>query len=633
MSVSGACLVGKILGMIYVQEDATPPRLQWQAIDQLRTIQVPLATLTNLQALKDLLPKMMLRVQYRLPGDPEEKDLRLSFNNRPTMNNIKEALQTIVARLKTIIRGASATPAPSEESRGPREDSSRVLATPQPATPQNLMNFADPATLTDASLLRNHQLQQKLLLEDKGLRNVFTQSVINFKLSPAVFWSTRLNQLRTYALTISQHRGPYNVLSTIKPVATSDNQVNVNVTRDTINEIFETYPVIRKAFSELVPASIQEGEFWLRFFNSKLFRRLRGDKINTSNTRGDVILDKYIYMDLNFIERGVPEEEKHINKLIDLQGNAEDKSEKLGNQPDITMRYSEEALNEILANSKEKTDNGGQENEMIILMKNMNKLSSKMIELNAGPEYEGYTRPQSRDDASEFLRDLNLNDLDETEELKYIKLNLSSKHTLTVTTESTEKLRDENVLLAELAAFLRENVFSFSAEGINLKDTYDTKNADIERSASEVSALVKQNFRTARSLNRDAVVKQEIEILPEAVIQEIITFNITVMEFLSHFWRLFLGGNNPNQLKRIFASLKTSKQHLATLVAKVTALISQNPAVSSNERLKEKLVKDLESCVSPLENGLDRACNEYIRAVRELEAEEVNENGKRPLKP
>ena len=88
---------------------------------------------------------------------------------------------------------------------------------------------------------------------------------MQFKLSPQVFWSSRLNQLRTFALTISQHKGPYNVLSTIKPVATSDNQVNVNVTRDTINEIFTIYPIIKKAFDDLVPNKFNEGEFWSRF--------------------------------------------------------------------------------------------------------------------------------------------------------------------------------------------------------------------------------------------------------------------------------------------------------------------------------------------------------------------------------
>lgn len=55
------------------------------------------------------------------------------------------------------------------------------------------------------------------------------------------------------------------MLSTIKPVATSDNQVNVNVTRSTINEIFDIYPIIKKAFTDLVPQKLLEGEFWSRF--------------------------------------------------------------------------------------------------------------------------------------------------------------------------------------------------------------------------------------------------------------------------------------------------------------------------------------------------------------------------------
>ena len=322
------------LGMVYIREDLAPLMLEWKPIDEQeedRAISIPLNSLTTLQSTKETSPKMILKIVYKLTSGPpntnadgtdngggggEEKSFKLTFTNRPTMNTIKDSLQTIVARSRTRVEGTSTpTPAPAPASTfgsAPQADSTRdstSSSTPIPpttsgtSTSSSLLSLAASQSLSDANLLKNFELQQKLLLEDRQLRDVFTKSVMQFKLSPQVFWSSRLNQLRTFALTISQHKGPYNVLSTIKPVATSDNQVNVNVTRDTINEIFTIYPIIKKAFDDLVPNKFNEGEFWSRFFNSKLFRRLRGDKISISNSRGDVVLDKYLYIDQNYQEK------------------------------------------------------------------------------------------------------------------------------------------------------------------------------------------------------------------------------------------------------------------------------------------------------------------------------------------
>lgn len=128
-----------------------------------------------------------------------------------------------------------------------------------------------------------------------------------------------------------------------------------------------------------MPNKFSEGEFWSRFFNSKLFRRLRGDKISINNSRGDVILDKYLYIDQNYQEKAstAPQKEDNvdnkpanslkkgrksgfieppkfeemvvpepnISKFLDLLGNEQDNSQKLGNRPDITMRCDEAALN------------------------------------------------------------------------------------------------------------------------------------------------------------------------------------------------------------------------------------------------------------------------------------------------
>lgn len=658
--VSGACLISKITGMLYIKEEETPAVLEWNAMDQLKSLKIPLNCLRRLQAPKESSPKMMLRILYQKAGDAEEKDVKLSFTNRPTMNNIKESLQTIIARLKTIIKDSPTPQSEPANGGGATPTSSSAVNSPTPSAPVNLLDFSNPDSLSDSSLLKNHQLQQKLLLEDRNLRNIFTQSVINFKLLPNVFWSTRLNQLRTYALTISQHRGPYNVLSTIKPVATSDNQVNVNVTRDKINEIFDTYPIVKRAFNELVPTKLSEGEFWSRFFNSKLFRRLRGEKINTINTRGDVVIDKFLYIDVDFVDReeeakkavineAESQEDKpiqsaqnhpHVSKIIDLLGNEEDNSQRLGNKPDVTMRFYDQ--NKEYGNDTKSSKVSGQENEMIILMQNMNKLSTKIVNMNSilkesnDPKLNKKPRSDdlSAEEINEYETELNLHDLNESEELKYIKLQLNTNisYDKTIDDVSTSNGSTQAIGPNDLAKFFSDNQFTPEVKGTDLTQTYSSNPSEIDKAAIEVTNITKINFRTYRSANNYNSSSASNNVISDAVYQELITFNITIMEFLSHFWKIFLNGNNPVQLKKIFASLKNCKSSLNELVKNIEEIFNKHEIIGSNERLKEKLVKDLQSCVFPLQSGLDKAINEYVKAVRALtNNDEVNENGKRPL--
>ncbi|ABN68205.2 RNA polymerase II transcription factor B 73 kDa subunit [Scheffersomyces stipitis CBS 6054] len=615
---------------------------------------------------------MRLRLLYKNDGE-DEKSLLLNFSNRPTMNNIKDALQTIVARSRTVIKD---TPTPATTVSDGNETTPGAITPTSTPTPSSVgasssastngagsLSFNTPESLSDASLLRNFQLQQQYLKEDRNLRSIFTSSVIDNKLTPQLFWSTRLNQLRTYALTISQHRGPYNVLSTIKPVATSDNQVNVNVTRDTINEIFDTYPIIRRAFTELVPSKFSEGEFWSRFFNSKLFRRLRGDKINNSTNRGDVILDKYLYIDqtqkanedkesattsLDQTSKEPQSEQTStapslqnpqikVNKFLDLLGNEEDNSQKLGNRPDLTMRFEDDGIKKV---------NLGQENEMIVLMKNMNKLSSKMVEMSnaISTTQQSLTQPDEPDSLSqaeinEYQEELNLHDLNEVEESEFIRLSINSNLDAKSSLRRGSEAQMNHFTPDELSSFFSSNKFK---PLVNLSDTYDSKNADIEKSSNEVTSLIKHNFRTFKLTTKDShgVSYDDVKnLVDESLVQEIIRYNMTVVEFLSHFWKLFLNGNNPTQLKRLFASLKNCRNDLTALKERATKKFDEMELVKNNEKLREKIIRSLQSCLEPMEVSLDMACNEYVAAVRlaqkqqpqETESVEINDNGKRPL--
>jgi transcription initiation factor TFIIH subunit 1 len=141
--------------------------------------------------------------------------------------------------------------------------------------------------------------------------------------------------------------------------------------------------------------------------------------------------------------------------------------------------------------------------------------------------------------------------------------------------------------------------------------------------------LIKQNFRTFKLINKETD-SMGNNIVPNTLIQEIITYNITIVEFLSHFWKIFLHGNNPNQLKKIFTSLRNCQSGLTELENKATEQFKSMEIVRSNEKLQDKVLKELGYCLQPMKTCLDQACNEYVNAVKRAKPE-LNENGKRPL--
>ncbi|CAI5759098.1 unnamed protein product [Candida verbasci] len=448
------------------------------------------------------------------------------------MNKIKESLQSLLSSFKARID----SPTPKDNS-------------PTPAPGQT--------SLSDSNLLKNFELQQKLLMENKNLRDTFQKSVMQFKLSPQMFWSSRLNQLRTYALTLSQHKGPYNVLSTIKPIATAENTVNVQVTREVINQIFDIYPITKTAFQELVPSRLTEGEFWSRFFNSKLFRRLRGDKIDSS--RGDAILDKYLFMESDTKRRKIE------NKVLDLEGNEVDNSQKLGNKPDFTMK---ENVND--------------------LMRNLNKLSETLVHTTDNEQEE----PESLQE-----EELDLHDLEEVQDFNYIKLNIKVN-------DHVDNKKIENV--EELKQYLDSQLIS----NYDLTQTYQNKETDIENTNNEITYLLKTNYKNFKSINKDSQ-----NIIPNSIIQEIITYNITIVEFLSHFWQLFQSGSNSNQLKKIYVSLKNCLKSLQDLKEKDMRELNEIELVKNNEKLKDKIYKELINCIDPMESPLTKAIQVYEGAI------------------
>lgn len=580
--MSGFATFKKKAGLITIHEDRTPAVLVWKPADttvtgQSSAIEFVLSTISNLQATPATSPAMKLKIVTIPSEGAEPVQYLFSFNNRLVMDNVKESLTQIVARYKTakeVAKSGTTTPA-------------------APGEPMVTSTFSVDA-LDSKQLLKNHQLQQKLLIENKSLMSTFKEAVMNQGLDPSEFWATRVHLLRAFALTNSQKRGPYNVLSTIKPTATSDNQVNVSVTREKIHVIFEQYPVVRKAYDDNVPR-ISEGEFWSRFFSSKLFRKLRGEKIST-NVRGDYVLDKYINMDVDY-EKHEDENLNHkVNKVIDLEGNTEDDTTKLGNAPDHTMKPNAVP-------------------ETVSTLKSMNRLSQKMVN-SLEHQYSRSNTPEVSQKSKEEIEnervrdELIFNDLETPHVTEYAEIHVNNQYNEKeeINNKRSHLMKEEYV---ESIKRLKTGLDTkFDLQSVFSKD----RKPGIEKSAADIISSIrlnakqsKQSWQIYKSLEEQANHQVVDEIDPTFdlnLLEQLRLTHATSIEFLRHFWLHFNSGD-PSQV----ASLKNLQNSLIKSQGRIKSALDG----ITDQKTKQKSF----AYFKPLIESLTTAIRGYQRAVQE----------------
>lgn len=495
---TGAATFKKVHGMIRIDEDASPATLVWRSTDGDKSTTVLLNMVDKLQATPANSDKMMLRIVGKIdPNIKKRKDnegneipvkapvYMFTFNNRTVMDNIKETLQHIIARYKD---EEATEERHKNEPETEAQDNPAASVTPQPAhLPQDLINTTTLDTsLTKSKLLSNLKLQQSLLKESRELMTIFQDTVIKSGLPPHEFWSTRIPLLRAYALSTSQKTGPYNVLSTIKPVASSDNKVNVNVSREKIHTIFQNYPIVRKAFDDNVPKNFKEQEFWARFFSSKLFRKLRGERI-MNHDRGDMIIDRYLSLDQEYDRRDDELLQHPVRKIIDIEGNINDDPVKKGHRPDFTMRSGIDP-------------NGNSDGGMAIL-KGMNRLSEKMVE-SLENEYSRANLPQEDPDKEE-REEILFSDLDEDTPTDYAEIKLKRK----VLDAKNRQMHKENSAISwEEVKHEINSITSILDTSILDLTTLTHITADVTKTINQrIMKAVKVNAKQSKHMNGDTL--------------------------------------------------------------------------------------------------------------------------------
>ncbi|OOF98087.1 hypothetical protein ASPCADRAFT_205349 [Aspergillus carbonarius ITEM 5010] len=490
------------------------------------TITLPVAQITNLQQTPASNPKVMLKIFVLPPNAPANAPEQYVFsftagaNARPEADAIRDALSAAIQAAKT------AQNPPVKEGLSPAMAIANAVS-----SVGKVKNPWDD----DKRLQGDVELQQSLLKSNPVLQRMFMESLhtkpdtLSAGQFMTLFWSTRLHLLRAHAIERSQTRGSYNVLSTLKP-RVEDSVTKLNISKEQIQLIFNQHPLVKRVYDENVP-KLSEQQFWSRFFQSRLFKKLRGERISETDPT-DMVLDKYLKAD----ESGNLLRDAHVPNFLDLAGNEVNNSQRQGNRPDVDMRPSSV--------------------EKVPIIRTLNSLSEKIM-ANVAPA-DGEAHTSAGDDGT--YNELQLRDLRGDEEQNRILLNVKdqsrffSSQNKSAEDEQNKLFaqQDPNKILGNLRGELGRNLPEGGAAPLGkLVEPQEDEDEDEQKFINVVGS--RPNLKRASTQILEAIRDRRTQIegsstagtygLSPALYDRLTLTHATTTEFLHQFWQAFLSGN------------------------------------------------------------------------------------------
>jgi transcription initiation factor TFIIH subunit 1 len=504
------------------------------------TWHIAIPDIANFQQSPATSAKASVKFLVQHPGSSAQEDYIFRFTSPTSAKEEKDAvigaLSEIISALKKATAQASSRDAALQSS----------VSTPQ-AMATNIESIKEP--FSDSMYLNDIQLQKSLLSQDATLRHRFEESLSEMlKNNPRTslaqfqtqFWSSRVHLLRSHAVEKSQVQGPYNVLSQIRKTQNNEGVVMLNLSKEQIALIFKQHPLTRKIYNTLVPNRLSEGDFWAKFFSSKLFKKLKGEKITDLDPNVPE-LDKYLNEDES-LDQG---EQFHIDRIprfLDLDGNEQDHVETMGNAPDETMRPSR--------------------HDRVPILRALNSMSEKMMANVVASDTEELYNPAGLDESK--FEQLRLQDLRAQEEDNRVLLNVLSQKTFysqdTTVVDNQSLVSDPDAVMSQL----RSLVSADSGLSINMDEA---AKARASMATSSILKTIRQRSSTFASH------EQQGATLPTQYVQSATMTHNTTIEFLHYFWDVYLSGDDSraSELANLVETLDKSLKRMEAVAQEAEA--------------------------------------------------------------
>ncbi|KAH8670265.1 hypothetical protein BGZ60DRAFT_375437 [Tricladium varicosporioides] len=563
LSVQGAAAYKKKDGTLSITRDQKS--LQWQPNGNEKPVQVAIAHITNLQQTPESAAKVMLKVFEKSP-DAAESVTHLFHFNSPTnprleANAVKDALTNLISTMK-----AGDASVPKANSAAP---ASAAMAIASAVTSKSTSGSAK--WYDDNALKFDIELQQSLMKKDPALHRTYMEArrtkpdTISDSQFNSQFWSTRTNILRAHGVEVNQKRGAYNVLSAVKPRQV-DGELKMNISAEQVQLIFSQHPLVKKVYDQNVP-KLNEMEFWSRFFLSRLFKKLKGERIVETDST-DPTFDRYLNdnNDTKLSERLLG---LHIPHIIDLEGNEENQGgSKGGNRADFTMRPGSAAK--------------------VPIVRTLNSLSEKIM-AHVAPSDIDPADPIGMDE--ETFNALALRDLQGDAEENRIMLNIKQQSRFFANEKSAvsaEALLYEKQIPAEVLSGLQIDInpsrmCTRPSGGLDLSAAIGVReDSDSEEEEDEKTPHVgsKASLVDAQKQILEGIKARRIEIdgsdsqaslsgLSQKIFDRLTLTHATTTEFLHHFWVLFLSGDadRAGELAKMVETLERAMDRINAVAA------------------------------------------------------------------
>ncbi|KAG8863526.1 RNA polymerase II transcription factor B subunit 1 [Tulasnella sp. 330] len=420
--------------------------------------------------------------------------------------------------------------------------------------------------------LNKNELKAAVLLRSPELARLHANLVRSGHITEAEFWDSREHLILAEAAAESQRRGKNGLIVDPRPVRDESGNATMRLTNEMIEDIFEEFPVVRRAYDENVPKKINDQQFWSRYVKSKLASR------NSASARGaasehtvqdDAIFDKYLEKE----DDGKPHfQPRHqmgpvSEKLIDLDATAEDHPE-TGNNQDITMQ-------------------AGKQRQALPLIRRFNEHSQRLLDSALGSEPPSKRRRLTPVDGNEdadndYIDQIIIDDLQAPPSTVGIPLEMRDRQKYfegsravdsgTASTLDDSDTVDVPAVLPVLLGSVREWA-------------NDMTNMRLDKKASE-DALSKMTHSVRARLD----VKSRRSDFPDDIVEEMTSLQTATTEFLRQFWSAIyppppeqglLSVASPQQLS---ARAEKMVKYLAKTQGKVSALVQKGAQLGMDAR-------------------------------------------------